>query len=150
MSGRDLFLLFLSFQLLGCARPKYINATAELQIQGKINFDCSVQFKSGLCAAIVWDHFPKENQFGSFFIKIYRLNLGDGSPVPVEVESSVKAVLWMPSMGHGSSPITVTQVDVGTYKAERVFFVMPGEWEIKIQQKQGDTLLDEAVFNLNF
>lgn len=82
--------------------------------------------------------------------KFYRLNTYDSSSVEIDAASVPEAVLWMPSMGHGSTPTAVTRLDVGTYRASNVFFIMPGEWEIKFQVKDGVTLKDEAVVSLTF
>ncbi len=48
-------------------------------------------------------------------------------------------------MAHGSVPITITRLDLGTYRASNVFFVMPGDWEIHFQSKQGEEVKDEVV-----
>ena len=64
---------------------------------------------------------------------------------PVDLNDSVEVALWMPSMGHGSSPVTVERLDTGTYRASEVFFTMKGDWEIRIQLKEGDEVRDQAI-----
>lgn len=56
-----------------------------------------------------------------------------------EVTDQVKVALWMPSMGHGSSPTRVERaVDAdgnvvpGTFTVRNVFFIMAGEWEVRV------------------
>jgi hypothetical protein len=66
----------------------------------------------------------------------------------IDPEGSPSVVLWMPSMGHGSSPVTVTRLDIGTYLANEVFFIMPGEWQIKFQLKRADEVIDEAIVDI--
>jgi hypothetical protein len=66
--------------------------------------------------------------------------------------------LWMPSMGHGSSPVKISQalgtagapLD-GVFNVTNVFFVMPGEWEIRVIVKDGNgNLLDQAALPYRF
>lgn len=49
---------------------------------------------------------------------------------------SVRVDLWMPSMGHGSAPVTLTKVSRSATKLELdvtdVYFVMPGDWQVRV------------------
>ena len=51
----------------------------------------------------------------------------------VEPPGPVKIVLWMPSMGHGSSPVTVEKMgqEPGVYTAKDIFFSMGGIWDVR-------------------
>lgn len=51
-----------------------------------------------------------------------------------------KAVLWMPHMGHGSSPTRVTpyQQKAGCFVVDEIEFLMPGLWEVRAQFSDGD------------
>ncbi|MBI3554828.1 MAG: FixH family protein, partial [Deltaproteobacteria bacterium] len=60
--------------------------------------------------------------------------------------------LWMPAMGHGSSPVNVAHaVDQGganvpgVFKATNVYFVMPGDWDVHVQLKNGSKVVEETV-----
>ena len=46
--------------------------------------------------------------------------------------SNMKVSLWMPSMGHGSSPVKLTQIDVNKYQVSEAFFMMPGTWVVRL------------------
>jgi hypothetical protein len=39
----------------------------------------------------------------------------------------------------------VDRVDVGTYRASDVFFIMPGEWDLRFQFSEDNQVIDEAV-----
>lgn len=53
--------------------------------------------------------------------------------IPNEVQvSDLKVELWMPHMGHGSSPVTITQFGVNKYKITEAYFIMPGAWEVRV------------------
>lgn len=43
-----------------------------------------------------------------------------------------KVVLWMPAMGHGSRPVTLTPMDKTKVKVEKAFFIMPGDWVVRL------------------
>ncbi len=87
---------------------------------------------------------------GSMIFKTYRLSSYDQSAIEVDAVSVPQLILWMPAMGHGSSPTTVTRIEVGTYRASNVFFIMPGQWELKFQVKEGSEIKDEAIIPITF
>lgn len=45
--------------------------------------------------------------------------------------SNVSVKLWMDSMGHGSTPVTVTQKDAVHFEVSDAFFSMAGAWQVK-------------------
>ena len=139
--------------IFGCAQkkePSGSNAFKALSSNAREGIaDCSETFNSSrLCLSFTWVKFPTETDFGEFTFKTYRQNLLDQSPVQVDLPSLPDVILWMPSMGHGSSPVSVERIDIGTYRATQVFFIMPGEWQIKWQVKQGLAVEDEAIISL--
>ncbi|MBS1960365.1 MAG: hypothetical protein JST80_12885 [Bdellovibrionales bacterium] len=137
--------------LTACAQEKSPPPAKDLfsPTNGERVTDCSIRFKkSGLCLSWGWESQPTSTAMGSLVFKTYRANLLDQSPVQVDLESTPQVILWMPEMGHGSRPTTVNPIDVGTYRASDVFFVMPGKWEILFQIKSGESVLDEAVVNV--
>lgn len=137
------------FFAIGCAQPKYLNAdqTGSRQSSPQESKSvCANQFQnSGTCLTWAWEKEPTQNEAGSFLFKTYRLNSADQTAIEMDMPAVPLVVLWMPSMGHGSSPTQVERLDVGTYRAKNVFFVMPGEWEIKFQIKQGNAVSDESI-----
>ena len=140
---------FFILLLTGCARPKTESsapAAAGPQSQEFFAADCSIHFQaSGDCLSWRWEKAPTSSERGSLIFKIYRANVVDGTPVELDMATMPSVVLWMPSMGHGSSPASVQRLDVGTYRAFNLFFVMPGIWQIKFQVPQGDQVQDEVV-----
>lgn len=49
-----------------------------------------------------------------------------------------EAKLWMPDMGHGSTPAKVTPLTPTCAKIEKINFVMAGDWEIRVSLANGD------------
>ncbi len=145
MIGRILILI-LGCAMVSCAEPKYLtNSNGGGDGRGKVE-DSGLRWPhSGHTIWLQWEVRPTESEFGSFLLKIGRPNAADQSPVVQEIEGDVAVVLWMPSMGHGSSPVRVEKVDIGTYRATRVFFTMPGDWEIRIQRKSDGNIIEQAI-----
>jgi hypothetical protein len=57
----------------------------------------------------------------------------------VGLKDDVEVLLWMPTMGHGSAPTQVERamdatgnILPGTFMVRNIFFVMGGEWEIRV------------------
>lgn len=151
MFGKIITAFLFIFPMISCANPKYYTRTNDTgggNPQVKLD-GCQAQFASGHCVSFVWEILPKDNSKGSFLFKTYRSNTADGTPVLEDLTAgAMSVVLWMPSMGHGSSPVAVERLDVGTYRAKDVFFVMKGEWEIRFQLKDGNEVKDQAIISI--
>lgn len=148
MFGKILTLVLL-VSCMACANPRWApeeNASPQDASQdGKENTaaTCRLVFKSGLCLDWEWEKLPNDSDFGALVFKTYRWV--NDQRVPEDLSGTAALVLWMPSMGHGSSPTTVTRAEQGVYRATRVFFVMPGAWDLHFQNKSADKVIDETV-----
>lgn len=49
-----------------------------------------------------------------------------------EAFTNLKVVLWMPDMGHGSSPVTMKDLGNNHYLVSDAWFLMPGNWVVKL------------------
>jgi len=144
---KNFFFLFLAL-IAGCANPLYAPENDPKGNSGQgTELSCLAQFRSGLCVSWAWEKLPTEEEFGSFTFKLYR---DSATGKILEDISGLSVLLWMPGMGHGSSPITLERLATGSYRATRVFFTMRGEWEIRFQSKEGQSLLDQAVQRIDF
>lgn len=142
--------LFLSL-LIACANPKYVNpAHANIGGQEQKVATCEARFTSGYCVSLAWEKLPTEQDFGAFVFKVFRPNRADGSPVLEDLTNTPSVLLWMPDMGHGSSPVSAERLDIGTYRVAKVFFTMHGDWQIRLQVKEGGKVKDEAVLPFTF
>lgn len=140
--------LFFFCLLLGCADPKYLpkNSGDENRPQ---TLDCKIQFKqSQLCVDLVWEKIPSESEVGVFTFVTYQKKSFDQEIEFLDPQTLPQVILWMPSMSHGSSPVSISREGVGHFRAENVFFIMPGEWQIRFQIREGNTVVDEAVVDL--
>lgn len=156
MSGKKVVFSMLSLlALMGCAEPKYISQISQSSAPAVSSAEqisqCITKFtKSNLCLEWTWEIKPTSKEYGSIIFKVYRANLFDQTRVLVNLEAVPQLILWMPSMGHGSVPTQVEHLDVGTYRAKNVFFVMPGEWDLMFQIKNGIEILDDANVSIVF
>ncbi len=95
---------------------------------------------SGLCASLSWETLPTNATRGSFLLRFWDAKSGTENGPYVTPVDSVFSELWMPSMGHGSSPVTIAPVldsghvpVPGVFRVADVFFIMGGHWEIWVQ-----------------
>jgi hypothetical protein len=137
--------------LQGCAQPRYETNPDRGELgmpaaQSERATDCPLKLtNTRLCVSWHWEQRPSSSQSGSIVFKVYRGNVLDDTPVLVDSSRTADLLLWMPSMGHGSTPTQVQRLDVGTYRASNVFFIMPGDWELRFQFKEADQVADEAT-----
>jgi len=145
------FILVAAF-LFGCAQPQYIQkqSSDSGSVSGQeLQADCSIQFQnSKICLMWRWESQPTNTVMGSLILKTYRLNQLDQTAVETDMTSIPDLILWMPSMGHGSSPTSSERIDVGTYRMNNVFFIMPGDWDLKFQIHSNSEKIDEAIVSV--
>lgn len=145
MFGKLMIPFLMMLSLGSCAEPNYAVATEDTNT--KSNVKCVAQFSSGLCVNYHWEQQPSGTSFGSFIFETFRID-GSQNLMIEDIPHQAAVVLWMPDMGHGSSPVTVEKLGPGRYRASQVFFSMRGLWEIRIQSKEGHEVRDQAVIEL--
>jgi len=119
--------------------------------------ECPLSFpKQGLCASWTWENPPNDQDFAQARIVFWKAQQGSIDSPELDPALTVFAKLWMPSMGHGSSPVSVQahtdetgNVVPGTFDASRVFFSMPGDWEVWLQLKQDGKVLEQAKLDVS-
>ncbi len=148
----------LSLPGMACNSPilEHANAgqTAPLTDSNKEKTEkCPLSFpKHGYCAELTWDSALNDQDPASFTLRFWKASVGTSAGPYVDPGYLVGAKLWMPSMGHGSSPVTVkTAKDSsgntipGIFNGSNVFFIMPGDWDLRIQLKHGSSVHEEAT-----
>lgn len=167
-----ILLVTLILTLSACSRPNYVSKSKGVSNPPSDGSDqtgdsnppsngsdktgevssCPIELKkTGFCVSYKWIHYPSSTtEPGRLLFKIFRLNLADQSPVPVDIDKGLKIFLWMPSMGHGSAPVKFEKKDIGTFEVSRIFFIMSGDWEIHFQMLEGSQIIDEGVLALDF
>jgi len=167
--NKKLFLIAVvlgAFGTMGCLSPILTHAESKNAAQpattrdSKSLADCDVTFKTqGLCASMDWINYPKEGELGAFKLRFWQAGKGNANGPYFEPNLPVFVRLWMPSMGHGSSPVTLTPaldsnglVMPGVYDVTQVYFVMRGNWEIQIQLKDAEKskIVEQTSFLLRY
>lgn len=93
-------------------------------------------------AHLSWEHGPDSSGGESKM----RLEWHDGAThALIEPGLPFSVSLWMPSMGHGSAPTQIQtvlnakgDVVIGTYLVTNMYFLMAGDWEIRVTMKYPD------------
>ncbi len=92
---------------------------------------CSAQ-NSSLCLHLGFEALPQEGVESGFMTHFM---LKDADPTLL---SDVVIDLWMDmgnGHGHGSAPVTVEQLDAVHFRVTRAYFVMSGEWLVRVKFK---------------
>jgi hypothetical protein len=158
------FISLAAFGVMGCLSPILTHAEisnkAKTERVGESNSiaDCDVTFKAqGLCASMDWVTYPKEGEMGEFTLRFWQLGKGNASGPYSDPAFPVFVRLWMPTMGHGSSPVETSPfldssglAIPGVYSVKHVFFVMRGGWEIQVQLQNGTQVVEQASFPIHY
>ncbi|MBU6154334.1 MAG: hypothetical protein KGP28_08545 [Bdellovibrionales bacterium] len=123
---------------------------------------CDFWFLSqNLCASLTWVRKPTSEEPGEFSLSFWNKNQNSDQTVThsAPLADKVFVKLWMPDMGHGSSPVTTNQAfdsngtpRIGVFRSTGVFFIMGGKWEIIVQLKDASGgVLDSSkmIFQVN-
>ncbi len=137
-------LIFVTIFFFGCAKPNYVD-DSQIAFRDDLSA-CEFKLKSEyLCMNTKWITYPSESIFGIMELSFTATN------EPRQVVSpnhDLSVFLWMPSMGHGSSPVAIEEIYPGKFKISQIYFIMPGAWEIKFQLKEKEKLIEELVYSL--
>ncbi|RPJ66214.1 MAG: hypothetical protein EHM20_17555 [Alphaproteobacteria bacterium] len=66
--------------------------------------------------------------------------------IATDFTKDFSVILWMPTMGHGSSPIQIKKLGTGIYDLSQIYFIMDGLWHLRIQLKDGSNIIEEQIF----
>lgn len=136
-----LAVLFIGFSV-ACARPDYISAEEWQRLNGNPSpaSSCTGEFKTlAVCARLQWTKTPNSTEAQEFLLELQ----GDTS-----LFDDLAIILWMPSMGHGSAPVKIEKLSATQYHITNVYFIMPGDWEVRMSLKKSGQTLDQLFVPL--
>ncbi len=144
------FFAVLVLLLTACARPDYIDPLQNAKQDNTEHSNaCTLTFASTkTCASIEWTQGPQSPNESEFIVKFWNAQTGNVQGPFQDPPETLSVVLWMPSMGHGSSPVKIEKIQDGVFRVRKVFFIMPGDWEIRFFLKNQTTQIDQATFKL--
>jgi hypothetical protein len=74
---------------------------------------------------------------------------------PTALDGTFTVTLFMPEMGHGSSPTTITASTdekglprLGVYNISQMYFLMTGQWQVNINVKYTDGSEETQTLNV--
>ena len=112
------------------------------EIQGQTGLEATKVFSTtGNAIDLIWLSPINSNDVGHFLL------ISKKNKIASDIPTDFKIFLWMPSMGHGSSPVTIKKIATGIYDVTDVYFIMDGDWQIKVQLKTGTSILEELNFS---
>lgn len=63
----------------------------------------------------------------------------------VDARGALAVYLFMPEHGHGSRPVAIERVAPGEYRVTEVFFIMPGNWEVRVRLTDDFGVFEETA-----
>ena len=81
-----------------------------------------------------WITTPSLQDLSSFELKLER---------PLSQNQSLNIYIWMPDMGHGSSPVEIKQLNSTDYIISDIAFIMPGLWVLHVQILENNQVMDQ-------
>ena len=144
----------LGVTLSSCGNSPLFNHVNADEVRTDNNQDpanvCPIEFhQAKLCAGITWTKPASSDGEGAFTLQFWDSVARDPKGPYVDPTNTVAVQLWMPDMGHGSSPVTIQKSAVGVYEVTRVFFVMPGDWDIRFQLKDKTKVIEQVVLPIS-
>lgn len=136
------FFGFILFVLFGCAKPNYQDINLHPYEVDKKNYQLKMA-SLPIQIKLTFDQVPNGREANTFLLQLENFDAAKQQ----EIDFNVAVKLWMPSMGHGSSPVKVEKIAPGLFKVTQVYFIMSGDWEIRIQikDKQTGQLIEQVV-----
>ena len=140
---KHIILITILFTIASCGKSPLL-MQKEVSVSGSSGLSTAKSLNSlGLTLNVQWlSPISSEQEAHALLI----VKKGD---VVADLPENFSIFLWMPSMGHGSSPITIKKISTGLYELTSIYFIMDGAWELKVQIKNGNAINDETTFEYN-
>ncbi len=136
----------ISLLVISCGDSPFLEDKENEQIQGQQGLISENFFNDSKVQLDM--HWLEEPEVGREAKLMIILTDQDNAIIKDDID--IRVMLWMPTMGHGSFPVTVEKVSDGIYKAREVFFTMPGYWDVHFQIFENNVLKEEVLWGLDF
>ena len=138
-----IFYSFFLISILSCGKSPILNQK-DIYASGNYHLQTPKIFRSnGIKLSLSWLTAVNSTDKGEAFLLTSKDGVLTDLPLPFSL------FLWMPTMNHGSSPISITQLSTGVYKLSDIYFIMDGQWQLRAQLKSGNIVLEEIFFEFN-
>lgn len=141
----DFFILLIClFIAASCGKSPLLLKKPNQEVPGQNKIESAKTFLiTGQQVNLTWLS-PLNSSIPGHFLLITKKN-----ETMCDLPAGFSVFLWMSSMGHGSGPVTIKKLDTGIYDVSDVYFIMDGEWQIRIQLKNNETILEELNYTYN-
>jgi hypothetical protein len=110
--------------------------------------ECELKFTgTPYCATLEWTKGPLLNDTSAFTLTI----LDETTMMPISPKEEIDIYSWMimyHGHNHGGPLFGFTEVEEGVFKVDEARFFMGGmrgHWEIRVDLKEGDTLISQII-----
>ena len=143
-----IFLLSACLFLTSCGESPLFNHTNEKRGGlGRILQDQNAVYTLGISSfSLDWIDGPEKGT-SKFIMNIWQEGVGTFNGPYQDLPGDLAISIFMPAMGHGSSPVKITKLAVGEYEVSEINFFMGGTWEVKFQNKESGHVHDESVLS---
>lgn len=135
MRNYKIILLLFALTVLSCGKSPLLNKVSKNlnEISGGILLN--EQFPNEkISFSINWITEPGLENLSSFELKLAR---------PLSQTQTFNIYIWMPEMGHGSSPVEISQLNATDYSVREIAFIMPGLWILHIEILENNQVIDQ-------
>ena len=123
------------FTLAGCGKSPLLNKVDKNLNAVTGGSLLSEQFpKLQIGFSMDWIVSPALDELSTFELKLER---------ELTPSQHLNVYLWMPEMGHGSSPVEVQQNNSTNYVFSELAFIMPGLWVLHVEILENNQVLDQ-------
>lgn len=135
MRYTTIVILFLSLFIVSCGKSPLLNKLEKNVQEISGGALLSEQFPNKkIDFSLTWMIPPALDEMGSFEILL---------TVPLKANQTLNAFIWMPEMGHGSSPFEKKELSNNHFNFSEVAFIMPGLWVLHIEILEDNQVVDE-------
>lgn len=128
-------IILLACFFASCGKPPLFNKMTKTVNEVSGNILLSEKFSTkNIEFSFNWKVAPSLEELSSFEIEFKE---------PLSPNLSIKAYIWMPEMGHGSSPIEITKSSDLNYIFTEVAFIMPGLWVLHLEILENNKVVDK-------
>ena len=135
MHYHKIILLLFLFTFSSCGKPPILNKTSVNSSEISGGSLLNEQFPNkNISFSINWLSNPNLDDLSSFELKLSK---------QLSQNQVLSIYIWMPEMGHGSSPVVIKQVNSTDYNVYELAFIMPGLWVLHIEILENNKVIDQ-------
>lgn len=130
-----IILLLLALTFLSCGKSPLFNKVSSNSSEINGQLQLNEQFPNrNINFSINWIIKPSLEELSSFELRLAK---------ELPTNQTLNAFIWMPEMGHGSSPIEISRINNNEFFMNEIAFIMPGLWVLHIEVLENNQVIDQ-------